>query len=294
VDAVPNGASVLQPRAEVTRELGGSVRLHGSVGRTAQWVSALNVDRVVPQAPIWWAQGDSLSATISDNVAIGAAGAPTAWARMRGEFYARRTTGLVRSAEEGNGVADLVQESGWSAGLGLDLVLWDGHAATLKWNHTFGRASIGRPRRPAPWDIRHSGDIRLDWRPGAVELAVSLGYATGRPLPVPIGTFSGLEIGYPYGLQYSGLYTVYSRRTYRLPSYFRVDVGVARRFAMGPAEFEVSVKVLNATRHLNTLYYRLGSTPGSASSSAADAGQRLWPRQQLPLMIALGLNGTLR
>jgi hypothetical protein len=63
---------------------------------------------------------------------------------------------------------------------------------------------------------------------------------------------------------------------------------------MGPAEFEVSVKVLNATRHLNTLYYRLGSTPGSASSSAADAGQRLWPRQQLPLMIALGLNGTLR
>lgn len=292
VDAVRGHGALLQPRVEITRQLEAGWRVHASVGRTAQWVSALNAETIVPQAPIWWVHDDGYAPTTSDNAAVGVAGSVLPWARVRSELYARRVTNLTRWLEPWNGQPGLVQEDGWAAGIALDVVLWEGRQASLRWDHTIGRAVVD-PGRAPPWDIRHAGDLRLAWRPAGWDFAVGASYASGRPLPVPVARFSGLELGLPFGLQYTDLYTVYSSEAQRLPSYFRLDLGVARMFRLGRGMWETSLKVLNATRRTNALYYQLANDFWQ-EPTMNDPGLRLWPVRQFPLVLAIGLHGTIR
>lgn len=297
LDAVRGLGFAVQPRADWTRDLTGSWRVHASAGRSTQWVSALNAESIVPQAPVWWVPAAPYSWTTADNVALGAAGPLLSWARVRGEVFVRRSAGLPRWPTSWAGAVGIVQEDARSAGMGVDLAVWDGHDASLRWDHTLAWASVGEERRAPAWDLRHSGNLQVSWRPSRWDFAVSLGYSSGRPLPIPVGRFSGLEIGDPYGLQWTAPYTLYSDDVLRLPAYLRLDAGVSREFDVGPFLAQASVKVLNVTDRANLLFYRLGNValrPPDVPDWYQVVGQKLYPQRQFRRLLSVGLNAKLR
>lgn len=289
----------VQPRADWTHELEKGWRVHASAGRSTQWVSALNAEPIVPQAPFWWAHAGPFGRTSADNVAVGGAGPLAPWLRVRGEAFVRRVSGLTRWVARWDGPSGIVQEDARAGGFGVDAVLWDGRSGTLRWDHTLAWVSVGERRRAPAWDIRHSGSVRLGWRPGRWEFAASANYASGRALPVAVGQFSGIEIGALSGLRRSAMYTIHSRDALRLPAYLRLDAGVSRDFDVGPATVQASLKVLNLKDRVNVLYHRLGNAgfppPGASFPEWwLTVDQRLYPERQFRRLVTLGLHANVR
>lgn len=299
VDAVRGLGLAVQPRADWTRELAREWRVHASAGRATQWVSALNAEAVIPQAPAWWVHAAPHGWAVADNLALGATGPLLSWARVRGEVFVRRSTGLPRWTAAWNGTGGIVQEDGRAAGMGVDLALWDSHAASVRWDHTLAWASVGEERRAPAWDIRHSGNLQIGWRPERWEFAASLSYSSGRPLPVPVGAISGLEIDARHGLHGTEQYTLYSDHAQRLPAYVRLDAGLSREFDVGQVRVQASVKMLNVTDRANVLFYQLGNVSLKPLDVPfldwyQSVGQRLYPERQFRRLLSVGLNAKLR
>ena len=133
----------------------------------------------------------------------------------------------------------------------------------------------------------------MSWEPGGWDLAAGIAYASGRALATPLGSMSGLDISAPWGVQRGELHTVFSETPRRLPAYLRVDLGFARDFRVLASEWQVSLKVLNATQRKNPLFYRLANNAWDEGLGWEDPeayGQRLYSEGQLPRMVSLGLS----
>lgn len=183
----------LQPRVGVARKLGERWRAEVAFGRSAQWTSALNAEQVVPQAPVWWVHGPDEEWTTTSSLGATVVGAPWSFLAVRAEGFASWTADLT-TWEEDRSFSGLRQVPARASGVGLDVAatVWSG--VSLRWDHTLAWAVHGQDRVAPIWDVRNAGAVRTDFSSGPWDMGVSLSYASGRPVPLPIGLFQGLRV----------------------------------------------------------------------------------------------------
>ncbi len=256
-------------------------------GRSVQTLSTLIDDRyVLPGAPFWFAHEADQPVSRADGVSVALEGwVGELWSVFLGG-YARRFTGIPVWRPVGSRTLDQVQ---WHDGgaRGLELMARR-HGARLSGWISYGLGSVtlhGDEGEFAPaWDRRHALDLAAFYRPWpSLSLAVRAAYGSG----LPFWPQAGLEAAKWLSPNTGSItdrddFPVWSGSQWRLPPYFRLDVGARAEFRVGPATIEPFASILNATGRSNVLFYEYVSTQ---SVPRGDTQDRLEPRGQLPLPI---------
>ncbi len=148
----------------------------------------------------------------------------------------------------------------------------------------FTEEGTGESYAPA-WDRRHALDLAVAWQASKrISVSARAAYGSGLPFWPVLGTIPAARLvpyrmGERQPIQRHDDIPVWADEQRRMPPYFRLDLGLAYAFGLGPFDVTANASVLNATSRANVAYYHLRVDPDDDTRMHANA--RLEPTRTL-------------
>jgi hypothetical protein len=255
----------LEPRLGARVRVTDSVALTLGLARTHQVVSALRDARtIVPGTPFWFvhpagapaSRGDGLTAELTSPLGLPGGG----WQATLGG-YARRFVDVPQWRPSGaRDLASVSYDDGRALGLEFGLRR-DGARASgwlgYGWSRTRLTDAVTGGQYAAVWDRRHTMNAAALLRPTSrLRFSTQVSYGTGNPLWPYVADVVAPRFEPFLGRTDAGrLVPLWGTEQVRLPSYFRVDVGVRTDVRLFGFPIEPYFNLQNLTRRRNVLYY---------------------------------------
>jgi hypothetical protein len=260
-----NSAGTFEPRISFTFRPIEKIALKGSAGIYLQEVTAVSdEDEIISIFDPWIIIPDYLNPAKGISYSAGVEYELSRESSLQIEGYYRKSKDIpVINQEkifeyEPDLISGTLESYGWEFGFYVHNNIYSVSTSySLSWVYKTVDDYVYYPK----YDARHSGNILLEYNIGSSwNVSAVWTISSGLPFTQMISYYDKYNIENPFEVvsnnnNYMPYLVLADKNLGRLPAYHRLDLGLTKKFILGPSGFSISLNVINAYNRENIFYY---------------------------------------